>query len=879
MRSIRRLLPPLVLVLASLPAFAVARSWYVSASGDDATGDGSIASPFATLGRAAGVAEDGDTIRVLPGLYRECVDVSAKRLSIISTASEATPPSSLVTIVDGTGICGGSSCETRRSVACYGASGDYCQGSCNNLVCSVTKTQPCLLDSDCPTGETCTATAETGVCTNDDSVACTSDTCVIASGATSGTCKNHPSVECTGDGNCVNLDCDFGACDRIAGTCSASGDWCGTADDCPEGETCDSLPLAPVLDLGTGSTLQGFTVFGGGLSGVRLAGSGSVSRNRIAANRSTAADGGGILVEPAQGAVPTSCWGNTALACVDDARCQACRDDPDVVCTSAQDCIDARAGSVCVQWGPCLATTEVHVESNAILDNVADGAGPGDGGGGVYASALTAPGSGTRLVVTGNQVTRNASAGDGGALLVLAAGSGRFNLQLEDNGLGSNSARDGGALAVLATLGGDAASADVSLTQNALAANEASGRGGGAFVDLEVAGVARLSASGNAVEQNSAAADGGGMVLEVAGDGAGVRRIDAASNLISGNEAGGSGGGLVVSLVHGPSSTEEGSVAVSGSTIAGNKAKTGGGGLFATLVSGGNAAGGTMTVESNTIWKNSSGSYGGGAVVVADSEGASGATARLVRNLVAVNTASSSATADATGGGLFLYLKGGAGLASTAVDFCTLASNATDEGAAGVEIESDGAAGGSARVTITNSIVADNDGIGVGGPLARDNGKLMLGGARDLGVEVAYTDVNGNTAADFERTLQDELTVDATVIRGDPKLVDDFRLGLCSAAIDAADPAADYSAEPQPSGSRANLGHLGGTASATPTLPDLDRDGQVDGKDLLWIASAFASDRVYTPARYFPPADLDGNGKVDGDDLAFLAAFFGLSCP
>ncbi len=142
-----------------------------------------------------------------------------------------------------------------------------------------------------------------------------------------------------------------------------------------------------------------------------------------------------------------------------------------------------------------------------------------------------------------------------------------------------------------------------------------------------------------------------------------------------------------------------------------------------------------------------------------------------------------------------------------------------------------------------------------------------------------FTDVYGNTAADFERTLQEELTVDDTVIRGDPKLVDDFQLGLCSAAIDAADPAADYSAEPQPSGSRANLGHLGGTASATPTLPDLDRDGQVDGKDLLWIASAFASDRVYTPARYFPPADLDGNGKVDGDDLAFLAAYFGLACP
>jgi hypothetical protein len=146
-------------------------------------------------------------------------------------------------------------------------------------------------------------------------------------------------------------------------------------------------------------------------------------------------------------------------------------------------------------------------------------------------------------------------------------------------------------------------------------------------------------------------------------------------------------------------------------------------------------------------------------------------------------------------------------------------------------------------------------------------------------VNVVYTDNWGNSGTDYERTLRDELTRDGSDFAADPKLVHDFVLALCSAAIDEADPANDYSAEPEPNGSRANLGHLGGTAAATPTLPDLNGDGQVDGIDLLGITGAFASDRKATPGRFFAPADLDGDGVVDGNDLAFLAAFFGTACP
>ncbi len=882
MRSIRRRLPVLALVLASLPALAAARTWYVSPTGDDATGGGSVGSPFGTLGRAVSAAGNGDTIRVLPGLYPECVDASGKSLSFVSTAIEADPPSNLDTIVDGTGICGGSICGKRKSVVCYGSGGTQCEGVCNDHVCSATQTQHCIADSDCPSGETCSVVQATGICTNDASASCTVDSCVIPDGETVGTCKNHPSVGCETGTDCYDLDCDFGACGRILGSCSGSGAWCTANADCPGEETCDAMPIAPVLDLGAGSSVTGFTFLGGGLSGVRLSGSGTIARNLILGNRATADDGGGVLVGPAPGSLPPPslhCWGDTTLACADDARCRVCAADTSVTCTIGQDCVDAGAGSVCAERGPCLAATEVFVRENTIADNVADADGAGHGGGGLFLRATLAAGAGTRLVVAGNALARNATPGDGGALLALADGEGRFEARIEDDTVTSNSARDGGGIAVKATLAGDAARADVTLSGSTIEANEASGAGGGAFVDLGVAGTARVLASGNGARRNKAALDGGGLLLRAVGDGPGARLLSVRGNAVSANEAGGSGGGLDLALTNGPVSTEEGSIEASGNEVIGNSSGAGGGGFRAILVSSGAAAGAAMAVETNTFRGNTAGSFGGGVVLVTDSEGAAGGSARFARNLVAENAATNAESGGATGGGLFLYARGGAGIASVAVDFTTIASNRTDAGAAAIEIESDGAPGGSARLTISNSILASNDGLAVGGPLARDSGKMMRGGTRDLHVDVAYTDVYGNHGIDYERTLRDELSRDDSDFALDPRLTGDFSLGLCSAAIDRADPEADFSLEPQPNGQRANLGDLGGTAGATPTVPDLNGDGQVDGIDVLGIAAAFASDRQLTPQRYYAPADLDGNLIVDGEDLAYVAAFFGFACP
>jgi len=62
-------------------------------------------------------------------------------------------------------------------------------------------------------------------------------------------------------------------------------------------------------------------------------------------------------------------------------------------------------------------------------------------------------------------------------------------------------------------------------------------------------------------------------------------------------------------------------------------------------------------------------------------------------------------------------------------------------------------------------------------------------------------------------------------------------------------------------------------AGATFLRGDLDRDGRVDGHDLVALALRFGARR--NESRYRAFADLDESGVVDGADLAILAADFG----
>ena len=54
---------------------------------------------------------------------------------------------------------------------------------------------------------------------------------------------------------------------------------------------------------------------------------------------------------------------------------------------------------------------------------------------------------------------------------------------------------------------------------------------------------------------------------------------------------------------------------------------------------------------------------------------------------------------------------------------------------------------------------------------------------------------------------------------------------------------------------------------------DIDQDGRVDGRDLVFLGLAFGAGS--RSRRFDADADLDGSGQVDGEDLAILAANFG----
>ncbi len=92
----------LIALFATSPSLSgaarAASVWFVAATGSDATGDGSVSNPFATITHAVASAAAGDTILVSPGTYHEMVNIT-KHVTIQSLSSD---PSN--TIVDATGL-------------------------------------------------------------------------------------------------------------------------------------------------------------------------------------------------------------------------------------------------------------------------------------------------------------------------------------------------------------------------------------------------------------------------------------------------------------------------------------------------------------------------------------------------------------------------------------------------------------------------------------------------------------------------------------------------------------------------------------------------------------------------------------------------------
>ena len=877
------------MLLAVAPVLATER--LVNAATGVDTGDCTAACK--TIGYAVTQAVSGDVIRVFPGTYKECVDASAKGLDFIADANQnGNPPSRTVTIIDGTGVCGG-------------------------MICLDHPATSCLLDSAC------------------------AGTCVIAEGETEGTCSNLEAA-CEVDEDCGEPCVGIGHC--AAGTCSVTtATACSQATDCPVDETCNVVtgttvcaksadcsagqfctPLTAIsaaIRLGDGSSIEGFTVKGGGDSGVSFSGTTIITMNVITGNGSSYSGGGlaGDVVSSGASAKAVAdtqaCWGDPTLSCTGAPNCSVCDKNRATECADDTPC--AEAEGPCVSLGPCLWYKQATIDNNIITGNAADG-----DAGGLKVNVVGIYGGGARAVITTNTFDGNTASGRigesygiGGAVYTfsLAYYGGLTDASVSENTVKNNvaQAQGGGVASNLWSLYGGAN--QVAITTNTIDGNSAGGDGGGIIAGLGnyyygYYSSDQVDITGNTVKDNKAENDGGGMSVQL------VRseywsiasKGNVASNTVTGNSAKQYGGGidLYVDSFRGfeyPAPTESRLLA-SKNTVTGNTAAEFGGGISSWLQSDDSFVIGALRVEQNTIDGNTASMGGGGSFLETDSYGGGEGNVQNKKpkassdfltehwfdnNLVLGNTAGNSDD-NAVGGGAFVALYSRSnGFAALGVDFATMQSNRADLGGGGIEVEADtgDGGGGFAGLVISNSIALNNIGYGLGGPDPGGQGTLLDPSAGNLSVVVLYSDSYGNSYGDYERTLTDHIAVPDPdgLTQANPMLNASGVPDICSPTIDAGDPASDYSSEPQPNGFLANMGHLGNTEGAIATLPDVNDDRQVSGIDLVLMTNAFGAEApiakiVLPDTRYLLSLDINHDGVIDGDDLAFVAAYYGTDC-
>ena len=586
-------------------------------------------------------------------------------------------------------------------------------------------------------------------------------------------------------------------------------------------------PVAKVFDK---SSLLGFTIKNGGASGVYGLGAVTISGNVISGNTTTAT-GGGINL------------------------------------TTGSNLSDSQS------------TAQLNL--NTIQDNIS-----GSHGGGIFVDASGQGGIASQVAITGNKVSTNTA--------------------------GGTTAAWGGGIAVVTETGSATDASSVVITSNTLDGNVANGAasgtalayGGGIFVatgganGLNGLGTETVtvgsSAGGNIVRNNVSDGMGGGVTAQAQPAPGAKHSIEVVANTVSANIGGLGGGGLhlFAHALDRVTGAPQLSLTASANAITGNHAlgdlsdpsAAGGGGIFAELRSERTAASNvTFEISGNSIQSNVATTHGGGASLFASadddpqSDGAVAATGAVIsfhNNLVAKNAARDASAGGPSGGGLHALARARGALASAqlAMSFLTISTNSTELGTGGVEwqdaVLSDSLGGsGTASFALTNSIVTDNEGYGVGYAAPLDPSTT---------VTYSYDDVFGNISGNFEAPLTDPTGTNGNVSI-DAELDELFLPRICGPMVDLGDPAIAATLEPMPNGGRVNLGHLGNSTSATRTFPDVNGDGTVDGLDVIAIAVSFSS--VTGDPRFYTPADRDLNGIIDGQDLAYVSAFYAQTCP
>lgn len=593
-------------------------------------------------------------------------------------------------------------------------------------------------------------------------------------------------------------------------------------------------PIPAVVTIGDQGLLRGFTIRGGGNSGVYGLGHVQITNNVISGNTSTA--GGGIYLYTGE--------------YVNDPTFKATVVANRIENNTAD--FDGAGISVRAYAFDGIAS-DLTIDQNEILSNTVGGGNATIFGGGAFVLTNTdTVNDVSKVVITANTI-------DGNTALPGAGGLSAY----------------GGGLAVL-TFGYGDETIDVGTTAagkgNAVRNNEVVGGYGGGLAALAqgTAGATHLlRLQSNAVTANTSDLGGGGMYLLTLAldlDADTTTRLIARGNNVSGNAA----TDPIPALPPNPA---------------------GGGGIYADFYNERSVSSGvTLEILGNTLRQNLSDSFGGGAALYsrAYNESLSDPTIRAAtstitfkNNLVVLNDAAGTVAGVRDGGGVYAVGvgSGATGVANLELQLNTFADNDVDPGGGGgVALEGIttpdlNGANGFVNLEVENSIFLRNDGYGVGGP--------AVPGLTNVSASIRYNDFFGNSEAPIAPNLLGSASNSLSV---DPDLDVNYLAPLCSATIDAGDPSSGtfdpddgLLEERQPNGRVANLGHTGLTQQATITLPDVNASGRVDGVDVLDLAFAFAT--VSSDPRYDVDADRNRDGAVDGDDLSLVAAHFGRTCP
>jgi len=339
-------------------------------------------------------------------------------------------------------------------------------------------------------------------------------------------------------------------------------------------------------------------------------------------------------------------------------------------------------------WNSVIGT--LTVQGTRIMDNVASGDDPDQGGGGIFNDGGTLS---TVNALISNNVADGASGSGGGVLATVGSTVSIFGGDISNN----SASRAGGAIEIRGTEEMMVHATIDSLRMSGNTTGAAPGNGGA----LHITGWAHVSVIDSEVTGNNAAAEGGGLWNSAVGTLL-VKNVRLENNIASGADADQGGGALF---------NDGGTMHVANVNIINNVAdgaSGSGGGILAT-------AGGKLTVMNGRIVGNSANRAGGGIEI-------NGSAEMPVEALISGTTMSSNTTGDAPGNGGALHITG---VADVAVSHATIEDNfAAAEGgglwnsAVGtLMVES---------VKMANNIASGADADQGGGALFNDGGTMTV---------------------------------------------------------------------------------------------------------------------------------------------------------